>query len=1046
MSRIQSSVGLITGIPIEDTVNKLMAIAARPRELLVARGKTIDAERLAINKLSSLMLAFEFEVNKLASPDLFQTKAVTSSDDTVLKATLTEGGNPAAGNYQIRPLQTASAQQLASTSFQSLTDLASEGTLTFGFGGFVDKGISLDELNAGAGVRRGVIRITDRAGNIADIDLRLARTVDDVLNEINNNADASVAAVVDGDQIRLIDSSGGAGNLKVQEVAGGKTALDLGLAGINVAANEATGADVLSLHAGTKLTSLNDNTGVSLGIGNDLSVSLADSTTLNIDLGSATTLGEVITAINAANPAKLSAAIAADGNRIELTDLTAGGGTFAVANVGTGTAAEALGLTTTAVGNTITGRRLISGLRDTLTSSLRGGQGLGTLGEIDITNRNNVTSNVDLSQAETLAEIVAAINDQAVGVTASINEARNGIVLTDTTGATASNLIVADGDASETATALGIVVDDAVTSINSGTLGRQLIGRATLLSSLNGGKGVDIADILIVDSSGTSGAVDLNTPGNNAKTIGDVIDRINALTTADVEARINDTGDGILLIDNAGGEGTLQVKEVGNNTTAADLRLLGTGVEQEIDSVLTQVIDGTSRVTVDLADLEEEGAGIQLSSLNNGAGVSQGAFRITDRSGNTAVIVLNASGGTFNTVADVIDEINSKNLDVEARINDTGNGILLFATAGSGTLKVEDLAGATTAADLGLDGEAKTTVIDDIETQAINGAGTFTQSAALNGLAALAAKINGFNAGVTASTVFDGTGYRLLLTVDETGAGRELLVDGLNAGLSFEQLAAARDAVVEFGGAQSGSGLLVASSTNTFDKLIPGVELEVVAASDTAVSVEVAQDHTEVATVVQDFVDAFNSVRENLDEVTAFDAEALTTGILFGTTAVLRVESDLNRVLSGRFFGVGDFTSLEAIGLSFDDKGKLSLDAAKLDEILAENPGALEQFFTQENLGLAAKLKSVIEQLAGEDNSVLSSRAESLSEVITSMSDKVTFMDERLTRERERLLLQFAQLESTIAAMQANLTALAGLQIIPPLTSTSSNRLVSGNG
>jgi hypothetical protein len=36
------------------------------------------------------------------------------------------------------------------------------------------------------------------------------------------------------------------------------------------------------------------------------------------------------------------------------------------------------------------------------------------------------------------------------------------------------------------------------------------------------------------------------------------------------------------------------------------------------------------------------------------------------------------------------------------------------------------------------------------------------------------------------------------------------------------------------------------------------------------------------------------------------------------------------------------------------------------------------------------------------------------------------------------MLLTFAQLESTIAAMQQNLTALAGLQAIPPLTSSRS--------
>jgi flagellar hook-associated protein 2 len=248
MSRIQSSVGLITGIPIEETIGKLMAVAARPREAVAARAKALDAERLAIANLTSLMLAFEVEVNKLASADLFQTKTVDSSDPESLAAVLAEGGNPVIGNYQFRPLQTASAHQLASASFESLADLGSEGALTFGFGGFVDKGISLDQLNAGAGVRRGVIRITDRAGNSAEIDLRLARTVDDVLDAINNNGDAFVNAVVEGDSLRLIDSSGGAGNLRVQEVGGGRTALDLGLAAINVAANEATGADVLALH------------------------------------------------------------------------------------------------------------------------------------------------------------------------------------------------------------------------------------------------------------------------------------------------------------------------------------------------------------------------------------------------------------------------------------------------------------------------------------------------------------------------------------------------------------------------------------------------------------------------------------------------------------------------------------------------------------------------------------------------------------------------------------------------------------------------------
>jgi flagellar capping protein FliD len=74
--------------------------------------------------------------------------------------------------------------------------------------------------------------------------------------------------------------------------------------------------------------------------------------------------------------------------------------------------------------------------------------------------------------------------------------------------------------------------------------------------------------------------------------------------------------------------------------------------------------------------------------------------------------------------------------------------------------------------------------------------------------------------------------------------------------------------------------------------------------------------------------------------------------------------------------------------------------------------------------------------LAGENDSLLSTRAKTLADVIATNSQRITFMNERLTRERERLLTQFARLESTVASMQGSLSALAGLQIIPPLTST----------
>jgi flagellar hook-associated protein 2 len=904
MTRIQSSVGLISGIPIQETVNQLIEVASQPKKNVTDRNKLLSSEKLAVTQLSSLLVAFQFESNQLGSTKLFDSKTVSSSKTAALSATLIADGNPTAGTYLFTPVQTASAQQVLSQSFAKDAPVGA-GTLTFQTGGFVDKGVSLDQLNLGAGIQRGSIRITDRNGDKALIDLSTAQSVDDVIKAINNNTSINVTATAEGDHFKLTDNTGGTGNLIVQDVAGGTTAVGLGLAGINVAASTADGTDVFALHVGTKLTALNDGNGVQLRSGNDLAVTLADESTLDIDLGTATTLGDVITAINAADPLKLSAQISADGNRIEVTDLTAGAGTFAVANVGVGTAATDLGLTNTVAGGTITGSRLVSGLRDTLVSSLRGGQGLGTLGQIDITNRANVSFSVDLSAAETLGEIVSAINDQSTDVTASVNAARNGIVLNDTSGGTAVNFQVSDGDANESATALGIVFDDAATTVNSGTLARQQVSEATLLSALNKGKGIKVGDFTIRDSAGKIGAVDLNPTDDIAVTVGDVINRINALTIG-VEARINDEGDGIVLVDTAGGTQSLTVSEVGGGTTAKDLRIKGTSVEVDVNGTPTKQINGTAKSTVEI--------------------------------------------GEDDTLADVVESINA------------------------------------------------------------------------------------LGAGVTASIVNDATGQRLSLT-GGIGAANELLYDTAGSTLQFQQINEARDAVLLYGSKTSpGGGVLFSSQTDTFASVVEGVTLTVKDGSTDPVTVTVTASSAPIVKAVQEFVDAYNSIRDILDEVTDFDQESLTTGILFGSNEALRIESDLSRVLTGRFFGVGNIQSLEALGISLDDKGHLEFESAKLTAAYNSDPEALRTLFTDKTSGLATKIDAAVERLAGKaSTALLTSRADTLTRKIDANTERIAFMDLTLERQRERLLNDFYRIETVIAGMQTSLDALSTFQPIPSL-------------
>jgi flagellar hook-associated protein 2 len=670
MGRIQTSVGLISGVNISETVAALMKLAAARRDAVSARTDTLKNEQLAVVQLSALLLSVKYVTDNLGKTDLFDKRSATSSNTAALTATVT--GTPTDGTYQFTPLRAAANQQYLSDGFAAYSEPIGAGSVTFRFGDHVQRTTPLDVFNGGQGFQRGKIRITDRSGASAQIDLSAARSVEDIIEAINGNTTINVTAEAHGDGLRLVDNTGASvSNLKVQEVAGGATAASLGLAGIDVAASTADGADVLWLDRELDLDAFNDGSGVSLASKNllgDVTYTLRDGTTGTIDFtppdegeGVTTsadppaTLGELIDLFNSAAPGKLTLEIAPDGDRLIATDLTTGEGSFTLESRdenGSDAVAD-LGLGGDAVDGEIVGRRLLGGTGSVLLDSLAGGRGLGAIGSLELTDRSGASDSVDLSGAETLDDVIDAINAASVGITARVNEARNGIELVDTTGASASNLIVADGEGEDgAATALGIAVDAAVTSVNSGDLHLQVVSENTRLADFDGGAGVAEGDIIIINSAGTLSPVNLRaTSSRPMQTIGDVIAEINRAAIG-VVAEINATGDGIRIRDVAGGSGTLRVVETGG-TTAADLHLSGDATTVEIDGEDVQVVDGsTTRVVAitgsdSLATLRQKvnalSAGVTASILDDG---SSEPYRLTlrsDRSGAGGRLVLDTS-------------------------------------------------------------------------------------------------------------------------------------------------------------------------------------------------------------------------------------------------------------------------------------------------------------------------------------------------------------------------------------------------------------------
>lgn len=907
MGRIQSDVGLATGINITDTVDKLMAINSQPRDRLVTRTDNLKKAQVAYTELTALVIGVQLATTQLGKTDNFSTLKVTSSKTDIITASAS--GTPAAGKTKVTSVRLAQSQQLTSSAIASKTDPIGEGTLTIRTGGFIDRTSALDDLNGGSGVERGLFRLTDRSGASTEIDIRFANDVRDVLQAINGNKNVRVQATIEGDRIVLKDLTGQtASNLKVEEVGTSSVASSLGLLGIDAASSTATGTDIQNITTSTKLNKLLDGRGLQFQDGNDFRVTLKDGSTVDVNLTinpETASVGDLLSALNTAGTGKFTAAIAADGDRIELADTTGGVGNLAVADLGNGKAASLLGLTGSTSDSFISGDRLLSGLDSPLLSSLKGGAGLGELGILAVTNRNGVTTNVDLSSAETVGDALRLINSSGAGVTAVLNTSRTGILLRDTTGQTASNLVVADADATNTATKLGLVNNSATNQVNSGAFNLQWVHRNTALSSLNQGRGVQLGSFTITDSDGKQSAINLSSI--EAKTVGDVIDAINDLNIG-VEARLSSSGDGFQIVDTAGGVGTLTIRESGTGTTAADLKILGTGTTAIENSETVQIIDG------------------------------------------------------------------SQNLKIETDDDDTLNDLI--------------------------------------------------------------EKLNAAGSPLTATTLSVGaSGSRLVLNSKATGALSRFQIDSSIAGLNFSETSQAQDALIAVGASDTSGGILIQSNSNTFDGSIAGINLTIVDTSETAIDINVSNDDSGISKSLDLMVTQFNKVIDKIKSVASYDSVTNVSGLLYGDTEVLRIQSTFSTLFSSRLVN-GSIRSIAELGVSINDQGKLEFDKTRFEKRLSDDPEAVRQFFSKEKTGFSARAKTMIDSLSGENNSALISKNLALQSKIEQNNARVTFLTARLDRQRERLLNSFYKMETAIQKIQSSQSSVNSLSNL--LNSSSS--------
>jgi flagellar hook-associated protein 2 len=638
MGAISTGIGLISGLNIQDLVAKLIDLESGASKQIQAQIDGAANVRSLLSTLSLRIAAFNLAASRLGKGQAFTERIATSSSDA-LSAVASKGAG--VGAYTLTPRRLASTHQLISAGYASRAASVAAATteMRVSPGGFVDDSTKLSLLNGGAGVRAGWIRITDGAGASATVDLSAASTIRDVVDAINAAANVNVEARAAGDALQIVDRSGGAGALLVQNVAGGFAATDLGLTSLSVSGNVYTGQDVYSLGPNFLLDHLRDGNGVRTGVGDDFTVAAGD-VSFSVDVSGMRTVGDVVALINN-HPGNTGGRIQASivGDRLQLED-SLGTEDVSVSAVGGSEAARDLGILGVGAGGVLVGQDVLGSFDTVLLSTLRGGSRAiaAVPGTIEING-----AAVDLSAATTLQDVLDAINAAgSPGVTASLNAAGNGITIRRTGG----DLTIVDvtGNLAEFLNIAGSAGGPEA-AIQSGGLDRQYVSENTRLATYGSPAGVPKGKFRITDGNGDSAVVDLTQDSD--ETIGQVIREINTRGLA-VSARINDSGDGILL-ENTAGTGAILVQEVGGGTTARALGLLRQANDAgNVDGTLQTTIVVEAGTTLDglVAKLNNSGAGVRADVIHDGSTFSPFRLNLTSTRSGAAGRVLVDAGAT----------------------------------------------------------------------------------------------------------------------------------------------------------------------------------------------------------------------------------------------------------------------------------------------------------------------------------------------------------------------------------------------------------------
>ncbi|WP_373072020.1 flagellar filament capping protein FliD [Sulfurimonas sp.] len=291
------------------------------------------------------------------------------------------------------------------------------------------------------------------------------------------------------------------------------------------------------------------------------------------------------------------------------------------------------------------------------------------------------------------------------------------------------------------------------------------------------------------------------------------------------------------------------------------------------------------------------------------------------------------------------------------------------------------------------------------------------------------------NGDIEASILQTGDGaYSLVVSSSQTGADQALTITDSSGSLEsilmtpydaatnpdgYQKIQTASDAEFKY------NGITTTRSTNEIDDLILGVNITLKKEGDIS-QVDITQDNEPLIGEMELFVEAYNSLMQNISDMTVYDEENGAKGVFNDESFVKNIRRDLNSVITSLTNG----ESLMNYGLDLDRSGTMSFDKTVLEEKMADDPDAVKLFFTGgtdsngvDRTGIFETIDEKIKSYTGYGK-LLSNFETSLKTEATSLAESYDRAKELLEARYEIMTKRFTAYDSMISKVNAQFSSL----------------------